>query len=277
MIRIPGVRRAAARTVLTLYPPAVRERYGPEIRDLLAASHRPMRDTWDVARTGLDERFATLTPDHGRAVARFMGRTARTLVIMALAAAPFLIFLVIFPPLSALAAGALGAFVGDKLPRWWWLPTTATAALVGVLVLNPSTYEAFGNGSAATPFAVWLIGTAALVALVWRLPGGRARGWTALLGGLTVLHLAAVVQVLPHLDAVRAPREYALGWYWSTIVPLPLNLGGPGTPDRPEGYASFAVPDLLELTPPLLTVVLAFVLALVCQARSWLVDRRTGP
>jgi len=266
--RAGTIRRLLLPVVLVLYPRAIRDRYGEEVRELLIDSRQPWRDTADAARTAVDERFATLTATQVRGSARWLGKSVRAASLGALAVVPFLIFLVFFPPLAALAGGVVGGILGGAVGRWWWVPAGAGMLLVCGLGLAPATQGAFGGGSAPPAVALWAVGTAALVGLVWRLPRARLRWWTALVGGLVIVHAAAIVQVIQLLDEVRAPREYALGWYWSTIVPVRLNLGGRVTPDAPELSGGVAVPDVLELLPPLMTVVLAFVLALACCARS---------
>ena len=88
------------RAVLALYPADLRERYGPEIADLLAGSSAPWRDVADVAWCALLERGGTMSPYVGR------------LTTLLAAPAMFWMILVTLTPVGWFLAAALGTLVG---------------------------------------------------------------------------------------------------------------------------------------------------------------------
>ncbi|MGX6601276.1 hypothetical protein ACWKSP_03925 [Micromonosporaceae bacterium Da 78-11] len=272
----------AVRTVLRLYPAAIRDRYGDEIADLLATSSRPGHDLADAAWCALTERGSVMHGSINRAVVL---RTIK-LVCVPLAFAPVLL------AFASVAAVALNAFptVGQRVVQIvlaaavlpvsllaWWLgrrTTAATAAApaipvalgVGVAALAsvPILGEALGEQWPAAPLAAacWALILTATITLAGRLRrSGRSRAavTTSVLGGLVALDTAGMAQMTSAVNAEAAPRAAAPLWYLEAVSGLDLGSAA-GLPD-----GAF---EMLKGSPAVLTVSTVFALVLAARRRT---------
>jgi MFS family permease len=263
------------RLILTLYPRRLRDRYGPEIADLLARSSRPRRDLLNVAAHALAERAGALgRRDWRPALGLLAAMAAVPAAVAAVAVAalaglyigldPFLRDSQLVGPLFAalLAGGAglgyAGVRVGARLRRrgavaliplgvGGWLLAAAFAPTLGVAV---------GEGPRARVIAIagWTVGAVAVAAaLAACRRAGRLRlaVVVATLGGLAVAWLPVIGYVLLALTAAEAPRHEAALWWWSTLDHRVLTADAPVVPLSLRG-----LPTLLALsTSTLLTLV----------------------
>lgn len=214
------VKGLATRVALALYPPHVRERYGEEIEDLLAASPRPWRDLADVARCGLDEQFATISP---RAAARQAGRALWAAVLILFALPLFGCLLLFAPPLAAAVAAVGGYALGVR--AWaWWLPPLGAVGFVLAVAMAPGIAEVLGGGLADKDARGFLmLGLAGTVGLVALAAGLRRRWWVVAVcvaGALVTMELSTIWYVSSCLTPAEAPRSHALAWYLSGMVPM---------------------------------------------------------
>lgn len=107
-MRRPSTRLIAA--VLAVYPPALRDRYGPEIADLVSGSGRPWRDLTDVIWNATLERIGSVR----RAPLRHYAVRAGALMF-----APMLFYvaLMVAAPIMSILSGAFGALFGQGYIR----------------------------------------------------------------------------------------------------------------------------------------------------------------
>ncbi|WP_155368669.1 hypothetical protein [Catellatospora vulcania] len=276
------MRALLIRAVLALYPPAVRERYGDEIAELLHDSPRPGRDLADTAWCALRDRLTHRTETMTMAQARAAGWT-----VLRLIAVPPALGLLMLGLISAMIAVANQARLyefGDHMyaaatllavpPAWLlgrWLvrirPIPAVAFVVPVAVglgvaaiaAVPGLGQAMGEVLSASLTAVvcWTAG-GALLAYTLRvlLRRGRPAGaWVVgLAGGLLLPAAATAVYVLAALPAERAPRRFAPLWWASSI-----SGWDPGLVD--DAYRQLE--DVIKLLPQMLTLCTVFLLAVV--------------
>ncbi|MFC6020275.1 hypothetical protein ACFP2T_29410 [Plantactinospora solaniradicis] len=237
-------------TVLALYPRPIRERYGPEIADLLTHSPTPVRDLADVTWCALWDRVVrgaqALSMARARtgvlALARLLliplGLTIALLVLM-VATGPVLNLMValgidvertasMIHSLSLLPVGLLAWWLGRRLGRtgavpaaWALAPTALAVGLLAIAAL-PGVGVVLGETPGSSTLAVlcWSAGTAVTCRLLrTAVERGRvARAWlTGVVGGLVLLTLSTIGYVWSSIDAVRAPRGSAPYWYLSAI------------------------------------------------------------
>lgn len=278
------------RTVLAVYPRAIRDRYGAEVAELLAQSHRPARDLADVAwcafadrMTHKPEAFMTLVPVRPIPLIKLLGAPAVFLVALwAVAAATLGVFSILGPAGSPLtrAIGAVLAAVVGVLAFWWgrrmgragsitapgMLAPVALAVGGTVAWMSPSIAmpdASFGESllTAVATVGCWCAGMVALNIVTDRLRGrvsALALGAITVVGGLAVLELSTVVNVLTYLDAQSAPSRYALLWY-------PTAVTGLGSA-QVDPY--LVLQEMVRGSAMWLTVCTVFVLSLVAAART---------
>lgn len=259
------------RLVLALYPRPVRERYGPEIADLLAHSRRPTRDLVDVARCALAERARTLT--YARLRPHLHATTGLVAAPMAFAGAYLTLFFLcgwLFVAVAAVAGSSVSDGAGRLLPavvtppvaagaiwlaRHARLPFTSALAPAGlaagalplVLLLTDT-----GRWPMAVALGCWWVATGALstvaVALIRR--GRRRRAvLTMALGGVLACELACAGYGLTVFGSVAV----AVGAY--PVITLGID---PTVMGDPAGR----VTDAMTIIPALLTSCTAYALGL---------------
>lgn len=115
----PGGRRSLPTwliaAVLTVYPPVLRDRYGPEIADLLRESRRPWHDLTNVAWNALLERGGSVRGSlRGAPLRPYAARVG------ALLFAPLLFWttLLMATPVTAILAGVFGSLIGQGYVRY---------------------------------------------------------------------------------------------------------------------------------------------------------------
>ncbi|WP_213450860.1 hypothetical protein [Rhizomonospora bruguierae] len=217
---------------LALYPATVRERYGDEIAELLAASDTPARDLADTARCALRDRLSHRT----ETMTVFQARTA-AVTLTKLVAAPCAFSVLLFALLTTggLLADVTGAHqaapygyalaVALAAASMWWFgrrvarsgPIAVPAVVVpvalalGVAGINAAPYvgDVFGEVRAGSLVAVggWAIGAAGLawaVSVLLR-RGRRAAAWLSSgVGALLLLDAVTAVYVVTALSPERA-------------------------------------------------------------------------
>jgi hypothetical protein len=239
------------RALLWLYPPAFRERYGEEISQLLASSRKPVRDVLDVVWHALLERMELTM----RGIPRFFGFAAALLGFAVAAAVvadtvavrvssmwggdspPFVIAVHVVIFAAAIAVAFVSARAGQALARRQGYPVWTIAVLMfavqviaTLLVINSRLLRPGFTiyGEAAKPtllyFGAWLVLTVIVVAVVRRLSGRRAIV-AAVLGGLIVLQVTAVLDIYFAGFSVVAESPWALA-YWRSVAGIDLSLGG---------------------------------------------------
>ncbi|RSM64308.1 hypothetical protein DMB66_20610 [Actinoplanes sp. ATCC 53533] len=267
----------AIRLVLALYPRSVRDRYGPEIADLLAHSRRPVRDLADVARCALAERARALT--YARLRPHVHAATGLLAAPMAFAGAYLMLFFLcgwLFVAVAAVAGSSVGDEAGHILPAVVTLPVAAgaiwlagharlpfTSALapaglaVGALPLVLLLTDT-GRWAMAAALGCWWVAISALstvaVALVRR--GRRHRAvLTMALGGVLACELAFSWYGL----SVFGSAAVAVGAYPVTTLGIdPTVMGDPAG----------RVADAMTIIPALLTSCTAYALGLATTART---------
>jgi hypothetical protein len=208
--------------VLALYPPAVRERYGEEIADLLEQSRAPMRDLADVAWSALTERAEKLmTADIPDALRRTPRRlTVASVTVLACLAVPLLAFSAVPSAivLVGLAAGMLCARRGGGFG--------SAAVVVGVVLalltsphLVQSLVEPIDRLAEVASTAAFAAAAAALAALVVALVRRNRRSaalTAAVIGGLALPQLASTTLVL-----ISGAGPAGNPWlaYWVSMLP----------------------------------------------------------
>ncbi|MER7006227.1 hypothetical protein ABT297_24720 [Dactylosporangium sp. NPDC000555] len=267
----------AARLVLALYPRPVRDRYGPEIADLLAHSRRPGRDLADVARSALAEHRQALT--YTRLRPHLNAAAGLVVAPMAFAGAYLAVYTLCA---SAFAAVAAIAGVSDTYQTSWRIASAAAALPIaaGAIWLAGHARLPFTSALAPTGLAVgalplvlllngtgswpmiaalgcWWAATGALstvaVGLVRR--GRRRRAvLTLALGGV----LACVLAFAVYGSSALGSASVALGVYPVTAL---------GMDPRIIGDPAGNVADKMTIMPALLTICTAYALGLVTTAR----------
>ncbi|MFI7425891.1 hypothetical protein ACIBPB_02775 [Micromonospora sp. NPDC049836] len=285
------MRARIIRAVLALYPAAIRERYGDEIAELLAASDTPVRDLADTARCAVHDRLTRRPGTISVAQARTAAFTVIKLVIAPLAFGVLLLLLLTTAGLLADATGAYEAApygyalaVALAAASMWWfgrwmarseqivaaavvVPAALALGVAAISAVRP-VGEVLGEVRAGSLAAVacWALGALvlgwAVRALLRR--GRRAAAW--LIGGigaLLLLDAVTAVYVFTALPAERAPRHNAPLWYLST-----MSWWDPGLVDG----AYRQLEDSIKMLPPMLTMCTVFLLAVVGVSA-----RRTAP
>ncbi|MFI7213745.1 hypothetical protein [Micromonospora maritima] len=276
------MRARIIRAVLALYPAAIRERYGDEIAELLAASDTPARDLADAARCALRDRLTQRPETMSAARARTAAVTLIKLVVAPFAFSVLLLALLVTAGLLADVTGAheaapygyTGAVALAVASMWWfgrWMartvPIVAAAVVVpaalalGVAGISavPPVGEVLGDVRAGSLAAVacWAIGATGLgwaVSVLLR-RGRRAAAWLSSgMGALLLLDAVTAVYVFTALPPERAPRHNAPLWYLSTV-----SWWDPGLVDG----AYRQLEDSIKLLPPVLTMCTVFLLAVV--------------
>ncbi|GIJ27023.1 hypothetical protein Vqi01_21850 [Micromonospora qiuiae] len=276
------MRARLIRAVLALYPAAIRERYGDEIAELLAASANPARDLADTARCALRDRLTHQVETMTVAQARTAARTLIKLVAAPLAFGVLLLFLWTTAGLLADVTGAHEAapyggtlaLVLAAASMWWfgrWM--ARTERIVAAVVVVPAALALGVAGITAVPrvgevhsevragslaaVACWAIGAAGLgwaVSVLLR-HGRRAVGWlTSGVGALLLLDAVTAVYVFTALPPERAPRHNAPLWYLSS-----MSGWDPGLVDG----AHRQLEDSIKMLPPMLTMCTVFLLAVL--------------
>ncbi|KKK03376.1 hypothetical protein [Micromonospora sp. HK10] len=276
------MRARLIRAVLALYPAAIRERYGDEIAELLAASDTPVRDLADTARCAVHDRLSRRAGTITVARARTAAFTVIKLVVAPLAFGVLLLLLLTTAGLLADATGAheaapYGYALAVALAAasvWWfgrWLagsepivaaavvvPAALALGLAGISAVRP-VGDVLGEvrvGSLAA-VACWALGAIALGSAVRVLlrRGRRAVAWLSSgIGGLLLLDAVTAVYVFTALPAERAPRHNAPLWY-----PSAMSWWDPGLVDG----AYRQLEDSIKMLPPMLTMCTVFLLAVV--------------
>jgi hypothetical protein len=242
------MRTRLIRTVVALYPVAMRERYGDEIADLLARSTRPAHDLVDAASVAVTERAGALTWPRLRGAARTVGAlVAAPVVIGSFMITAMLVAVLMVGAVApaapypvVLVARAVGA-APVALLAWWWarrlgrslvvgapvvvVPTALTltilAAALGPAVVLPGDAVAQTLRSVGSAMAIWCAGlilTALAANRVRARFGARRAAWVAFAGAFVALELATIANVLASADATLAPRGRALLWYPAAII-----------------------------------------------------------
>ncbi|GAA1750592.1 hypothetical protein [Luedemannella helvata] len=241
------MRERLIRAVLALYPAAMRERYGDEIADLLARSHRPGHDLVDAARAGLTERAGALTWPHLRKAAKTVGMLIVVPVALGSCMVAAITVAVVAvgtispaaPHGAVIVCQSLAAAPVALLARRWALrlgrsvlvaaPAVVVPAALGATILAMALGPAVvlpgdavsdvlrSYGSAVAVWATALIGTALTANRVRTRFGARAAGWVAVVGAFVALELATITNVLASTDATHAPRGRALLWFPAAI------------------------------------------------------------
>ncbi|GAA2601358.1 hypothetical protein GCM10010399_35240 [Dactylosporangium fulvum] len=265
----------AIRLVLALYPRPVRDRYGPEIADLLTHSRRPVRDLANVARCALAERRQALTYARMRPhLNATTGLVAAPMAFAGIYLAFFALCALVFAAVAAVAGpsstgqslrivSAVGAFPIAAGAIWLAgharLPFTSALAPTG-LAVGALPLVLLLNATSAWPMAAalgcWWVVTGALstvaVALVRR---GRRRSavLTMALGGVLACELAFAVYGL----LVLGSAFVVFGVY--PVAAL-------GIDPQIIGATAGHVADQMTIMPALLTICSAYTLGLVTTA-----------
>ncbi|MGW4498232.1 hypothetical protein ACWENR_06390 [Micromonospora sp. NPDC004336] len=282
------------RRVLALYPRAIRERYGPELADLLARSPRPGRDLVDVAWCALSDRVAggpraltsARTRHHLATLAKLvcapLGFGFALLLLMAgagqvlnllgstdidvVAVTPVVFAAMVVPVgLLALWRGRAVARTGRIAAAGLVVPVALTVGLLGVASV-PGLGQSLGETLQSSVLATlcWCVGVLAVGRLAAAL-GARGRPvlgrLTSMVGALVVLQASTIAYVLTAIPAPIAPRQDALWWYPSVVSGY-----DPGLVDAGVGQLS----DALKGLPAVLTVCTVFALSAMATAA----DRR---
>jgi hypothetical protein len=257
------------RLAVALYPRDVRDRYGPEIADLLAHSQRPVRDLADVARCALAERARLLSYPRLRP---YLHATAGLLVAPAAFAGFYLAFvtacsfgvfgvaavggwpvgswtysIVMTAATLLLAAGSIWLAGHTELPFTPVLAPTGLAA--GALLLAPliGTAAAWPTAAAIGTWWVTMSAASTLAAATVRRGSRRRPVLIMTLGGTLASELAFTMYGL----AVFGSPAEALGLYPVAVLGIdPRLIGDPGG----------QVTDALTILPALLTVCTAYAL-----------------
>lgn len=229
----PGDRRPSRlhTLVLGLYPRSVRDRYAPELRELLETSAHPARDLFDVARSGVRERVTAWPRWLAACAKRESAEGPQAWILSSTATvaaqgAPLAVFTTVpwAAALPGIGAGLLltrrGAGPWPALLVCWGVLSIYQLPLllepVGALGRTPGLVSAVALGMAASLLAPWLRVR----------PGRRGKAAVATLGVLALPPLATTLfAVLGHLTnpwqsywsaiSLRAPAETgaALGYY----------------------------------------------------------------
>ncbi|MEU1839420.1 hypothetical protein [Micromonospora chersina] len=281
------MRARIIRAVLALYPAAIRERYGDEIAELLAASDTPARDLADTARCALHDRLTRRAETITLAQARTAAFIVFKLVVAPLAFGVLLLLLLTTAGLLADMTGAHEAApygytlaVALAAASMWWFgrwmarsePIVAAAVVipaalalgVGGISAVPPIGDVLGEVRAGSLAAVacWAVGATGLgcaVSVLLR-RGRRVAAWlSSVLGALLLLDAVTAVYVVTALPPERAPRHNAPLWY-----PSAMSWWDPGLVDG----AYRQLEDSIKMLPPMLTMCTVFLLAVVGAAAS---------
>ncbi|MFC7247120.1 hypothetical protein ACFQO7_31985 [Catellatospora aurea] len=284
------------RGVLAVYPRSIRERYGDEVADMLVHSPRPARDLADVAWCALSDRLSQRPETMTMAEAR-----SRTFTLATIMAAPVVFGAALLVALSAVimvfnnvdpgagyqtvAIASAAMLVPVALLALWWgrrmgrtrliaapglvvpLALAAAVTLVWTVPSIPMAGESLGESLLATipATATWCLGLMGLITVRAKLrEGGRLMAvLVTAFGGLMVLELSTIANVLSVLDAHAAPRKDALWWYPATISGYDPGLVF-GTNDM--------LHDAVGVLPAVLTLCTVFSLSLI-DAADWAGNR----
>ncbi|MET7393806.1 hypothetical protein ABZS66_09970 [Dactylosporangium sp. NPDC005572] len=267
----------AVRLVIALYPRHVRDRYGPEIADLLSHSRRPLRDLADVARCALAERVQALT--YARLRPHVNATTGLIAAPVAFAGAYLMLYTLCawtFAAVAAAAGASVTAGSARIVPAAAALPVAAgaiwlagrarlpfTSALapagltVGALTVMLLVTDV-GRWPVAAAVGAWGVTTGALstvaVALVRR--GRRSRAvLTMAFGGILACELAIAVYGLSVFGSVGV-----------AVAAYPVTSLGidPGLMGDPTGR----VADAMTILPALLTSCTAYALGLATTRQT---------
>ncbi|MGW9193657.1 hypothetical protein [Micromonospora chersina] len=281
------MRARLIRAVLALYPAAIRERYGDEIAELLAASDTPARDLADTARCALHDRLTRRAEPITVARARTAGFIVFKLVVAPLAFGVLLLLLLTTAGLLADVTGAHEAApygytlaVALAAASMWWFGRwmAHSVSIVAAAVVVPAALALGVAGISAVPpigdvlgevragsltaVACWAVGATGLgcaVSVLLR-RGRRVAAWlSSVLGALLLLDAVTAVYVVTALPPERAPRHNAPLWYLSA-----MSWWDPGLVDG----AYRQLEDSIKMLPPMLTMCTVFLLAVVGVAAS---------
>ncbi|MFF5229547.1 hypothetical protein [Dactylosporangium sp. NPDC000521] len=267
----------AVRLVIALYPRHVRDRYGPEIADLLSHSRRPVRDLADVARCALAERIRTLT--YARLRPYVHATTGLVAAPVAFAGAYLMLYTLcawLFAAVAAASGTSLTAGSARLVPAAAALPVAAGAIWLAGHARLPFTSALapvgltlgalpvmllvtdLGRWPVTAAVGSWGLATGALsaasTALVRR--GHRRRAvLTMAFGGILACELAVAVYSL----SVSGSMSVAVAAYPITSLGIDPELMG-----DPTGR----VADAMTILPALLTSCTAYALRLATTTRA---------
>lgn len=251
--------------VLALYSPAVRERYGEEIADLLEQSRTPARDLADVTWSALTDRMEKLvTADLPATLRRTpRGLTVAFVTVLACVAVPLLGFSTapssIIP--VGLAAGLLCARTGGGLRPAAVVTGTVLAlfTLPHLVQLLAGETDRVAEVASTSAFGVAAVGLAALVVTLIRRNRRTAALTAAVAGGLTLPPLATTMLVL-----VSGAEPAGNPWLAYPVSMLPYR----GWSE--DGGTAFVpvLADVLVWYPVLYTFCLTFALAFCFRATT---------
>ncbi|MEV6930263.1 hypothetical protein AB0M46_38075 [Dactylosporangium sp. NPDC051485] len=266
--------RRAVRLVMALYPRHVRDRYGPEIADLLLNSRRPLRDLADVARCALAERIRALTYARLRP---YVHATTGLIAVPTAFAGAYLTFYTLGAWMLAAVAGAsVTAESARIVPAAAALPVAAGALWLAGHARPPSTsvlapagltvgalpvmllITEVGSWPMAAAVGCWGVTTGVLstvaAALVRR--GHRRRAvLTMAFGGILACELAIAVYGLSVFGSVSV----AIAAYPVTSLGIdPALMGDPAN----------RVADAMTILPALLTGCTAYALRLATTPQT---------
>ncbi|GAA1502311.1 hypothetical protein GCM10009827_013590 [Dactylosporangium maewongense] len=266
----------AVRLVIALYPRHFRDRYGPEIADLLSHSQRPLRDLADVARCALAERVRALTYARLRP---YVHATTGLIAAPVAFAGAFLVFYTLcawlFAAVAAVAGASLTAGSARLVPAAAALPVAAGAVWLAGHARLPFTSALapagltlgalpvmllvtdLGGWPVTAAVGTWGLTTCALstVATALTRRGHRRRAVLAMaFGGLLACELAVAVYGL----AVFGSMGMAVAAYPVTSLGIDPSLMG-----DPSGRMA----DAMTILPALLTACTAYALGLATTTR----------
>ena len=266
-----------ARVLLAMYPPAIRDRYGDEIADLLARSSRPVRDLADVAWCALIEQGSLMSLPRMRArlpqVAKLLA-VAPLLTMALLGATMAGMFTAAAIDHSLVEAGMAIAVVPVAVAAVWLgrrvSGTAATGgrllcvpALLAVSILAmssvPGPGETFGENRSgvALTLAIWWLLLTGLVFGVRRLAATATAPVTVLVAALAGFALLGLAFTAYGSTVTHANTDLAAHlWYASALTSYDFGLPGAAVESSEE----------LKLLPALLTVCTGFGLAVAGAA-----------
>ncbi len=260
-----------ARVLLAMYPPAIRDRYGDEIADLLARSSRPVRDLADVAWCALVEQGSLMSLPQMRArlpqVAKLLA-VAPLLTMALLGATMAGMFTAAAIDHSLVEAGMAIAVVPVAVAAVWLgrrvSGTAATGgrllcvpALLAVSILAmssvPGPGETFGENRSgvALTLAIWWLLLTGLVFGVRRLAATVTAPVTVLVAALAGFALLGLAFTAYGSTVTHANTDLAAHlWYASALTSYDFGLPGAAMESSEETEAAARAPDRLHRVRP---------------------------
>jgi hypothetical protein len=244
--------------VLALYPPALRERYGEEIAELLEQSRTPIRDLADVARSALAERAAKLVktdlPDALRRTAP--GLTVAAVTVLACVAVPLLGFS--STPWTIVLVGLIAGALCARRGNGFGTAAIVIGTLLGLFTaphlvqLLVGQIDRLAEVLSVAAFASAIAGLAVLMTALVRRNRRTEAIIAATIGALALPQLATTLLVL-----ISDARPAGNPWLAYQVSML----------SNPESEYTSALFDILIWYPALLTFCATFFLAFCLRAK----------